>query len=186
MRKNFNAQAILYPMPVLIIGSYDKNGTPDAMNAAWGGISGETEISICISNTHKTTENILTRGAFSVSAADAANVTSADYVGIVSGLTEPDKIQKAGWHAVKSSNVDAPIFEELPLTLECKLKSYDRETGHLIGEIVNISVDESILDETGKIDVSKLCPITYDPVHHTYRVLGEIAGQAFHDGQKLK
>ena len=186
MRKNFGTKAILYPMPVLIIGSYDENGTPNAMNAAWGGISEETEISICVSDDHKTTENILARKAFTVSIADAKNVVAADYVGIVSGNKVPDKIEKAGWHAVKSDMVDAPLFEELPMALECRMLSYDRESCRLVGKIVNVCADESILGEDGKIDLSKFEPITYDPVHHTYIKLGEKVGNAFSDGKVLK
>lgn len=186
MRKNLGTKAILYPMPVLIIGSYDENGTPNAMNAAWGGISEETEISICVSDDHKTTENILARKAFTVSIADAKNVVAADYVGIVSGNKVPDKIEKAGWHAVKSDMVDAPLFEELPMALECRMISYDRESCRLVGEIVNVCADESILGEDGKIDLSKFEPITYDPVHHTYIRLGEKVGNAFSDGKVLK
>lgn len=185
MRKNFGAKAILYPMPVLIIGSYDENGKPDAMNAAWGGISEETEISICISAEHKTTKNIIARGAFTVSIADAENVAACDYVGIVSGNKEPDKIEKAGWHAAKSEFADAPLFDELPMALECKLISYDEETCRLVGEIVNVCADERILDENGKVDLNKFSPITYDPVHHTYRKLGDVAGKAFSDGLRL-
>lgn len=185
MRKNFGAKAILYPMPVLIIGSYDENGTPDAMNAAWGGISEETQISICVSDDHKTTANILAKGAFTVSVADAANVVAADYVGVVSGNKEPDKIKKAGWKAVKSEHVDAPIFEELPLALECKLISYDEESCRLVGEIVNVCADERILTD-GKVDLLKFRPITYDPVNHDYLTLGEKVGKAFSDGLKLK
>jgi len=186
MRKNFGAKAMLYPMPVLIIGSYDENGTPDAMNAAWGGISEETQISICVSEDHKTTKNILARGAFTVSVADAENVVAADYVGVVSGNKEPDKIKKAGWSVLKSEFVDAPLFEELPMALECKLISYDEESCRLVGEIVNVCADERILNAEGKIDLSKFSPITYDPVHHTYRKLGEVVGKAFSDGLKLK
>lgn len=186
MRKNFGANAILYPMPVLIIGSYDENGKPDAMNAAWGGISEETQISICVSEDHKTTKNILSCGAFTVSVADCENVVAADYVGIVSGNNEPDKIEKAGWHAVKSEFVNAPLFEELPMALECKLISYDEESCRLVGEIVNVCADEKILGDDGKIDLDKFSPITYDPVHHTYLRLGETVGKAFSDGKKLK
>ncbi len=186
MRKNFGAKAILYPMPVLIIGSYDENGKPDAMNAAWGGISEETEISICVSAGHKTTKNILARGAFTVSIADAENVAACDYVGIVSGNSEPDKIKKTGWHAVKSEFADAPLFEELPMALECRLISYDEETCRLVGEIVNVCADEKILDENGKIDLGNFTPITYDPVHHTYRKIGDVVGKAFNDGLTLK
>lgn len=186
MRKNFGAKAILYPMPVLIIGSYDENGVPDAMNAAWGGISEETQISICVSAEHKTTQNILSNGYFTVSVADIENVVSADYVGVVSGNKEPNKIEKAGWHAVKSEFVNAPIFEELLLALECKLVSYDEESCRLVGEIVNVCADERILGTDGKIDLAKFVPITYDPVHHTYRKLGEEVGKAFSDGLRLK
>jgi len=186
MRKNFGAKAMLYPMPVLIIGSYDENGTPDAMNAAWGGISEETQISICVSEDHKTTKNILARGAFTVSVADAENVVAADYVGVVSGNKEPDKIKKAGWSVLKSEFVDAPLFEELPMALECKLISYDEESCRLVGEIVNVCADERILNAEGKIDLEKFSPITYDPVYHTYRKLGEVVGHAFSDGLKLK
>lgn len=185
MRKNFGAKAYLYPMPVLIIGSYDENGKPDAMNAAWGGISEETEISICISAEHKTTKNIIARGAFTVSIADVENVVACDYVGIVSGNKEPDKIKKTGWHTAKSEFVDAPLFDELSMALECKLISYDEETCRLVGEIVNVCADERILDENGKIDLNKFSPITYDPVHHTYRKIGDVVGKAFNDGMKL-
>lgn len=186
MRKNFGAKAYLYPMPVLIIGSYDENGKPDAMNAAWGGISEEKEISICISAEHKTTKNIIARGAFTVSIADAENVVACDYVGIVSGNKEPDKIKKTGWHAAKSEFVDAPLFDELPMALECKLISYGEETCRLVGEIVNVCADERILGENGKIDLNKFSPITYDPVHHTYRKIGDVVGKAFSDGLQLR
>lgn len=185
MRKNMGAKAILYPMPVLIIGSYDENGIPNAMNAAWGGISEETQISICVSEDHKTMSNILARKAFTVSIANAENVVAADYVGVVSGNIEPDKIAKAGWTTVKSDNVDAPLFEELPLALECKLICYDEVTCRLVGEIVNVCADERILTD-GKVDLSKFRPITYDPVNHDYLALGEKVGKAFSDGLKLK
>lgn len=185
MRKDFGAKAMLYPMPVLIIGSYDENGTPDAMNAAWGGISEENEISICVSATHKTPKNIVARGAFTVSVADVENLTAADYVGVVSANNEPDKIKKCGWTVVKSEKVDAPIFEQLPFALECKLISYDEETCRLVGEIVNVCADERILTD-GKIDLGKFRPITYDPANHDYIALGEKVGKAFSDGLKLK
>ena len=186
MRKNFGAKPMLFPMPVFIIGAYANDGTPCAMNAAWGGISEEDEISICISEDHKTTEAILASGAFTVSMADKENLVSADYVGIVSGNDRPDKVTRAGWHAVKSEFVNAPLFEELLMALECRLKSYDPNSCRLVGEIVNVCADEKILGDDGKIDPEKFHPLTYDPVHHTYRVLGEAVGKAFSDGLKLK
>lgn len=186
MRKNFGAKPMCYPMPVYIIGSYGTDGTPNAMNAAWGGISEETEISICISADHKTTENILSRKAFTVSMATAKYIAACDYVGIVSGNKEPDKFAKAGFHATKSEFVDAPLIDELPMALECELISYDRESCRLVGRIVNVSADESVLGDNGKVDVSKLQPITFDPMNNHYLVLGEKVGQAFHDGVVLK
>ncbi|MBQ7090440.1 MAG: flavin reductase family protein [Clostridia bacterium] len=185
MRKNFGAKANLYPMPVLIIGSYDENGVPDAMNAAWGGISEADEISICVDDSHKTAANIQKSGGFTVSVADVDNLVAADYVGIVSANTVPDKIARAGWTAIKSDYVNAPLFAELPYTLECKLITYDPETCRLVGKILNISADERILTD-GKLDLTKFRPITYDPTYHTYIALGEKVGNAFSDGKKLK
>ena len=186
MRKNFGAKPMCYPMPVFIIGTYNADGTPNAMNAAWGGISEETEISICVDSAHKTAENILARKAFTVSIATASYVAACDYVGIVSGNKDADKFAKAGFHAIESQFVDAPLIEELPMALECELLSYDSETCRLVGKIVNVCADETVLDNNGKVDVTKLRPITYDPMNHHYLVLGEKVGQAFHDGAALK
>jgi len=186
MRKNFGAKPMCYPMPVFIIGTYGADGTPNAMNAAWGGISEETEISICISAEHKTTENILARKAFTVSMATEAYVAACDYVGIVSGNKEPDKFTRAGFHAAESAFVVAPLIDELPMALECRLISYDPESCRLVGEIVNVSADESVLNEDGKVDPAKLRPIVYDPMNRHYLALGEKVGNAFRDGLALK
>ncbi len=184
MRKNFGPKPMLYPMPVLIIGTYNEDGTPNAMNAAWGGIADTELVSICLGE-HRTTRNIIARKAFTVSMADAENVISADYVGIVSGDKYPDKLERAGWHTVKSEFVDAPLIEELPMALECEFVSYDEDTGLLLGRIVNVCAEERIL--TGDtIDLSKFHPITYDPSGHGYYVLGQKVGQAFSDGKTLK
>ena len=185
MRKNFGPKTACYPMPVYIIGTYNADGTPNAMNAAWGGISEEKEISICVDSAHKTAENLVARGAFTVSMATENCMTACDYVGIVSGNKEPRKFEKAGFHATPSEFVDAPLIDELPMALECKVISYDPESCRLVGEIVNVCADESVLTD-GKVDVSKLRPITYDPMNYHYLVLGEKVGQAFHDGKALK
>lgn len=185
MRKNFGAKPILYPQPVFIIGSYDENGTPNAMNAAWGGISEANEISMCLSAEHKTVKNILVKKAFTVSMATADTVVPCDFVGIVSGNDVADKLNKAGFHTTKSAFVNAPLIEELPLAVECKLISYDAETCRMVGEIVNVCADERILTD-GNIDPSKLRPITYDGMNHAYYVLGEKVGDAFKDGAALK
>ena len=185
MRKNFGSQHWLFPQPVLMIATYNEDGTPDIMNAAWGGISDSDEISISISNTHKTAKNLLKRGAFTVSFATAEQVAACDYVGLVSGNKVPDKFARAGFHAVKSEFVDAPLVEELPMALECRVRSYDTETDILRGEIVNVSADETILTD-GMIDPAKLRPIVFDPVNHDYLELGAKAGKAFGEGKKLK
>ena len=186
MRKNFGPKTMCYPMPVYIIATYNADGTPNAMNAAWGGISEEKEISICVDDGHKTAENLVARKAFTVSMATAKYMAACDYVGIVSGNKEPDKFAQAGFHAVKSEFVDAPLIEELPMALECKVISYDPEACRLVGQIVNVCADESVLTDDEKVDVAKLQPIIYDPMSHHYLVLGEKVGQAFHDGKALK
>ncbi|MBR7142823.1 MAG: flavin reductase family protein [Clostridia bacterium] len=185
MRKDFGAQTWLYPMPVLIVGTYDENGVPNAMNAGWGGIYDVNQVVISLADDHKTTQNIKKTGAFTVSFATASTVVPCDYVGIVSANEVPDKFERAGFHAVKSEHVNAPIIKELPLTVECKLIKFN-EDGICIGEVVNVSAEESILDTNGKIDVQKLDPILLDCVTYAYRRFGEKVGRAFSDGKKLR
>lgn len=185
MRKNFGAKPILYPQPVFIIATYNEDGTANAMNAAWGGISEDNEISMCISAEHKTTKNVLARKAFTVSMATVDYVIACDYVGMVSGNKEPNKMDKAGFHTAKSEFVDAPVIVELPMAVECKLVSYDPESCRMVGEVINVCADESVLTD-GKIDPAKLKPITFDGMNHTYLALGEKVGNAFSDGAQLK
>lgn len=184
MRKNFGVKTWVYPMPVFIVGTYDEDGTPNAMNAAWGGIYDTNLVMVCLADEHKTTENIKKTGAFTLSFATSKMVVPCDYVGIVSANDCPDKFDKAGFHALKSEFVNAPIIEELPVTVECNLLKFN-EDGICIGQIVNISADESVLDEQGKVDAKKLDPIVYDSVSHAYWNFGEKVGQAFSDGKKL-
>ena len=186
MRKNYGPNPLCYPQPVFILAAYGEDGTPNCMNAAWGGISDDQEVSVCISAGHKTTANILHSGAFTISMATANQVIACDYVGIVSGNAVPDKFARAGFHATPSEFVNAPLIDELSMTMECELVSYDPKSCRLVGRIVNVSADESILGETGKVDPTKLRPITFDPMNNTYVVLGNVVGQAFKDGVKLK
>lgn len=185
MRKNFGKKTWFYPLPVLVIGSYDENGKADAMNAAWGGIYDSDKVVLCLSENHKTTQNIKKRGAFTVSFADMAHVVEADYVGLVSANEIEDKLERAGFHTTKSEFVDAPLIDELPMTLECKLIKVN-EDGNIIGEIVNVNADDSVLGEDGMIDATKLQAISYDPVHNTYVKMGEKVGNAFSDGANLE
>lgn len=168
----------------MIIGTYDEEGKANAMNAAWGGIVGRNEIIVDLGQ-HKTTENIKNKKAFTVSVADVEHLTACDYVGIVSGNKEPHKMEKAGFTSTKSNYVNAPIINELPLTLECELIKIIDDSKYL-GEIKNVSIDEKILGEDGKLDLNKFSPITYDTVHLGYYALGEKVGNAFSDGKKLQ
>lgn len=182
MRKDFGNEMNFLPLPVLIIGTYDENGKANAMNAAWGGIYDYGKIFISLSK-HKTTDNLELKKAFTVSFATKNTVQISDYFGVVSA-NEQDKIAKSGVHVTKSKFVDAPIIEEYPLTLECTVDSFD--DGTLIGNVVNCSVDEKYLDENGKIDVGKMEIIAFDMTSNTYRVVGDVVGQAFKDGFELK
>lgn len=185
MRKNFGSKTWLYPMPVFIVAAYDAEGNANAMTAAWGGIYTDDKIGICLSEGHKTTKNILETKAFTVSIATASQITPCDYIGIVSGNKVADKLTRAGFHAVKAEYVNAPLIEELPMAVECEFVSYEEESNFLVGRIVNVCADESILTD-GRIDPAKLQPITYDPVNHEYLTLGTVAGKAFSDGKDLK
>ena len=185
MRKNFGAKTWLYPMPVLIVGTYDEQGEPNAMNAAWGGIYDTNQVMLCLADEHKTTENIKKTGAFTVSFATEKTVVPCDYVGIASANDVPDKFARAGFSATKSELVNAPVIDQLPMTVECKLIKFN-EDGICIGEIVNVSADESVLDEGGKIDAKLLAPIIYDGATHAYWGFGEKVGKAFSDGKIIK
>ncbi len=185
MRKNFGADSSVYPMPVFIVAAYDENGNANCMNAAWGGIYESGQLMLCLSHGHKTTQNIKTSKAFTVSIADSRNVVAADYVGVESGNNVQDKMGKAGFTVTKSEFVNAPVINELLMTVECELLKFN-EDGICIGKIINISADESVLGDDGLIDPQKLSPITFDPVHNTYIRLGEKVGNAFSDGKKLK
>lgn len=184
MSVEFDAKnTVITPEAVLIIGTYDENGVPNAMNAAWGTQTDFSEITISLSQ-HKTTENIEKTGAFTVAFGTVDTVTISDYFGVESG-NKVNKIAKAGCHVHKSAHVNAPIIEEFPLTLECKCKDWNPETGILVGEIVAQQADESIITD-GKIDLDKMKPIIYDSAIHAYRSVGPVIATAFSEGFKIK
>lgn len=185
MRKNFGAKPILYPQPVFIIATYNEDGTANAMNAAWGGISESDEISMCISANHRTTENVLRTKAFTVSMATEEYTAACDYLGIASGSNTPDKLSRCGLTTEKSQFVDAPLICQLPMAVECTLKNYDPETCRMVGQVVNVCADESVLTD-GKIDPAKLRPIIFDGMNHIYLGLGEKTGDAFADGKRFQ
>lgn len=188
MKKNFGAKAVITPLPVLIIATYNEDGTPDAMNAAWGGQCGGKHIALNLGLSHATTENIRRTNAFTVSFADREHLAASDYIGLVSAKSEKDKLAKAGLHTVKSEFVDAPVVTDYPLTIECRVVSMREELGEfrVVGEVVNLSADEKILDEDGNIDIGRLNALVFDSAAHAYRVVGERVGTAFKDGLSLK
>ena len=186
--KSFGQKPWVLPQPVLIIGTYNSDGTPNAMNAAWGGQWDSKEIMICMGS-HATTENLARCDEFTVAFATKKTLVASDFVGIVSAKNDPQKIQKTGWNVIKAENVNAPVFTDFPMTLECRIlrKIDETEDGYnIIAEIVNILVNEDYFDENGKPDVMKMQFITYEPIHHGYHVIGERVGNAFVDGKQLK
>lgn len=186
--KNFKPKAWMLPQPVLIIGTYDEDGTANAMNAAWGGQWDYHEIMISMGS-HATTRNLNRCGEFTVAFATADQHVAADFVGLVSGNVMHDKIARTGWNVVKAENVNAPLFTDFPLTLECRIKEKlnESKTGfYLIAEIINIVCDEKYLAEDGEPDVEKMNLITFDPIHNGYIALGQRVGNAFKDGAALK
>ncbi|MBR1380180.1 MAG: flavin reductase family protein [Alphaproteobacteria bacterium] len=186
MKKNLGNDLIMTPMPVLIIGTYDENGVPNAMNAAWGTQCDMDSITIFLSK-HKTTDNLQIKRAFTVAFATKDTLKESDYFGVETGRNI-NKIERAGFHAVKSQHVDAPVITEYPVTLECEMVELADDGGEhrLIGRVVNVIADESVLTENGKIDLGKMGAISYDSALHAYRVIGDVVGTAFHDGLVIK
>lgn len=188
MNKNFKPKAWILPQPVLIIGTYNEDGTPNAMNAAWAGQWDMTEIMISMGS-HATTQNLNRCGDFTVAFATVDTMTAADYVGITSGKHTPDKIAHTGWNATKGEHANAPIFSAFSMTMECRIKEklYESETGYyIIAEILNIVCDEAFLAADGTPDVEKMQLITFDPIHNGYIALGKRVGSAFSAGSILK
>ena len=187
-RKNFNDVAVITPQPAIMIATYDEKENPDVMMAAWGGQCGPKHICFNLS-AHKTTENIRLKKAFTVSFATKGDIVQSDYFGIVSANDVPDKVKKAGFTVTKSPNVDAPIVNEYKLTLECKvvkMEEDDKGGARVVGEVINMSADESILDAEGKIDLGKLQPVIFDSSKNTYRVVGEKVGDAWDSGKAIQ
>lgn len=187
MRKDLKLTEGIFPMPVLMVATYNEDGSVNVMNAAWGTMQERGNVALNLTESHKTVKNIKARGAFTVSIADAAHVVEADYFGVVSGNKEPHKFEKSGLTAVKSERIDAPIINEFPICLECEFIEYQsNEYGiGVIGKVVNISADESVM-VGDKIDMSLVNAIAFDPYTHGYYKVTERVGEAFKDGLQLK
>ena len=186
MRKDLGAQPALYPMPVQMVAAYDENGKVNVMNAAWGMIAEMDRIALFIDAEHKTTKNILISKAFTVSIADAEHMEAADFFGIASGNKMADKFERTGYHAVKSAHVNAPVIEEFPVCMECELEDIINGSIHaVVGKIINVSADEKVLSENGKIDPARLNALIFDQFQSGYYVTGAKVGQAWNAGRGL-
>lgn len=187
MKKELAVKPYLFPMPVLMIATYNDDNSVDVMNMAWGGICASNMVSLNIDEDHKTSKNIKKRGAFTISVADTAHIEAADFFGIASGNTMPNKFASSGLTAVKSQKVDAPIVQEFPLTLECKVAEDKTEIygHHVLGEIVGVLADEIVLDEKGRVDPTKLNAFVFDQFQNGYYAIGEKIGQAWNIGSPL-
>ena len=187
MRKNIKTTEAIFPMPVLMIATYNEDGSVDVMNAAWGMMLDRDKVILNLTETHKTVKNIKERKAFTVSIADAKHVIEADYFGVVSGNNTKDKFEVSGLTAIKSENVDAPIIEEFPICMECEFIEYqDDEYGcGVVGKIVNVSALEEVMNGDN-VDISLVNAIAFDPYTHGYYKVTERVGNAFKDGMQLK
>ncbi|MBQ6264239.1 MAG: flavin reductase family protein [Clostridia bacterium] len=188
MKKDLGVVPAVYPMPVLMIATYDENGVVDVMNAAWGMVCESDKLTLALSETHKTVKNIKINKAFTVSLADVKNIKAADYFGIASGNNTPDKFERTGLTAVRSERVNAPVIEEFPVTIECELAEIVRTENFqsVVGRIINVSVNEELLDENGKVDIEKSGILMFDQFKHSYYVTGEKVGQAWASGAEFK
>lgn len=186
MKKDLGIVPAVYPMPVLMVAAYDENGKVNVMNAAWGQIAASDKIALFISEGHKTTKNIRKTKAFTVAIADKAHMKEADFFGIASGNNMDDKFERTGLHAVKSAHVNAPIIEEFPVVMECELEDIVDSSIHaVVGKIVNVAAEESVLAENGKVDASKLQALMFDQFQNDYYVSGEKVGKAWNAGAGL-
>ena len=187
MRKQIKTTEAIFPMPVLMIATYNEDGSIDVMNAAWGTMLERNMVMLNLTETHKTVKNIKERKAFTVSIADANHVKEADYFGMVSGNNTPNKFEKSGLTSVKSEHVDAPIINEFPICMECEFIEYqsDEYGAGVIGKVVNVTADEKVLNGD-HVDISLLNAISFDPYTHGYYKVGERVGNAFKDGLELK
>ena len=187
MLKDLGVKPYTFPMPVLMISTYNEDGTVDVMNMAWGGICAENMVALNIDEDHKTSENIKRTRAFTLSIADIDHIEAADFFGIATGYKMKDKFERSGLHAIKSSMVNAPIVQEFPLTLECKVVECQNTVYgfRVLGEILNVLADEKVLDEKGKVNPVKLNAFVFDQFQNGYYAIGKKVGQAWQTGLKL-
>ena len=184
MKKDLGVKPYLFPMPAYMIGTYNEDETVDVMMMAWGGICAEDMVALNLEADHKTVANLRARGAFTLAVPGRDTMEASDYLGIVSGNREPDKFRRTGLHAVKSAWVDAPVIQEYPLTLECVVERMEEEPYGLrvLGRIVNVLAEESVLDDKGRVDAGKLDTFLFDQMRNGYYAVGQVVGKAWHSG----
>jgi len=189
MKKSIGASTIIFPTPVFIVGSYDKEDVANMMNAAWGGICSSVppSVSVSIRPERQTYENIMAKKAFTINIPSIKHIKEADYFGIVSGKIE-DKLKKSGLTAIKSDIVDAPYIKEFPFVLECALLKNLDVGAHTIfvGEIKDVKVDENCLDDKGRPDITRIKPFSFDPATGRYFEIGKYLADAFSIGLSIK
>ena len=183
MRKNIKTTEGIFPMPVLMVATYNEDGSVDVMNAAWGTMFERDQVVLNLTETHKTVKNIKERKAFTVSIADSKHVVEADYFGVVSANNTPNKFENSKLTATKSENIDAPIINEFPICMECEFIGYG-DCG-IIGKVINTSVDVNAMNGD-KVDIEKVSAIAFDPYTHGYYTVTKRVGNAFKDGMQLK
>ena len=187
MKNNLGVVPAVYPMPVLMVAAYDANEKVNVMNVAWGQICDMDKIILFIGEGKKTWLNIKESKAFTVALADETHVAEADFFGIASGNKMNDKFERTGYHAVKSDRVNAPIIEEFPVVMECELLEF-LDTEHvsgIVGKIVNVKAEESVLSKNGKIDPKKLHALMFDQFQNGYYSTGEKIATAWNAGAGL-
>ena len=187
MKKNIKVTEAIFPMPVLMIATYNEDGTVNVMNAAWGTMIDRDIVGLNLTESHKTVQNIKERKAFTVSIADAKHVKEADYFGVVSGNNNPNKFESSGLTTTKSSNVDAPIINEFPICMECEFIEYQSNDYGIgvVGKVVNVSANEEVMNGDN-VDITKVEAIAFDPYTHGYYKVTDRVGNAFKAGFELK
>ena len=184
MRKQIKTTEAIFPMPVLMIATYNEDGSVDVMNAAWGTMLERDQVILNLTETHKTVKNIRRTKAFTVSIANKDNVKAADYFGMVSGNTTNEKLEKSGLTVTKSENVEAPIINEFPICMECSLLEDESNWG-IVGKVVNVTADKKVM-KNDQVDIELLEAIAFDPYTHGYYQVTNRVGNAFKDGLELK
>lgn len=186
-KKDLGVKPYTFPMPTLMIGTYNENGSVDVMMMAWGGICAENMVALNLEADHKTVANLRNRKAFTLAVPSAETIKASDFFGIATANKMSDKFARSGLHAVKSDKVDAPVITEYPLTMECTVEKFEDEPYGLrvLGRIVNTIADESVLDENGKVDAGKLHAFAFDQMQNGFYAVDRKIGKAWNAGAGL-